>query len=138
MTNDQSRRFWNQIFRLVTPLLGLWLTWDLLSHLVAELLWFQEVGYLPAFLKRLQTQLCLWVVVYSISAGFLFANLSLANRLKYPKQSPLGAGNSGVSQKVRAGQTMPNSPVQVLRSQSVVRRQSVRVTNSKLRAGDEA
>src|ERR687885_2242224 len=108
MTNDQSRRFWNQIFRLVTPLLGLWLTWDLLSHLVAELLWFQEVGYLPAFLKRLQTQLCLWVVVYSISAGFLFANLSLANRLKYPKQSPLGAGECGGRPKTWGGEKKPN------------------------------
>src|SRR5919199_2212612 len=137
MTNDQSRRFWNQIFRLVTPLLGLWLTWDLLSHLVAEILWFQEVGYLPAFLKRLQTQLCLWVVVCSISAGFLFANLSVANRLKYPKQSPLGAGKSGVSQNVRAGQTMPTSPVRVPRSQSAVPSKSLRVTNSNLRAGYE-
>ncbi len=138
MTNDQSRRFWNQIFRFVTPLLGLWLTWDLLSNLVAEILWFQEVGYLPAFLKRWETQLCLWVVVCSISAGFLFANLSVANRLKYPKQSPLGAGNSGVSQKVRAGQTMPNSPVRVPRPHSAVPSKSLRVTNSNLRAGYEA
>ena len=138
MTNDQSRRFWNQIFRFVTPLLGLWLTWDLLSNLVAEILWFQEVGYLPAFLKRWETQLCLWVVVCSISAGFLFANLSVANRLKYPKQKPLGAGNSGVSQKVRAGQTMLTSAVRVPRSHSAVPSQSVRVTNSNLRAGYEA
>ncbi len=90
-----SRRFWNQIFRFVTLLLGLWLAWDLLSHLVAEILWFQEVGYLPAFLKRLQTQLSLWVVVFSLSAGFCFSNLFLANRLKYPKESvePLVSGS---------------------------------------------
>lgn len=71
-----------QIWRFIPLLLGLWLIWDWVSHLVAEILWFQEVGYLPSFLKRLQTQLGLWVVVCSISAGFLFGNLWLANRLK--------------------------------------------------------
>lgn len=81
------RRLWNQIFRFVTLLGGLWLSWDLLSHLVVEILWFQEVGYLPVFLKRLQTQLILWVVVFSISAGFCFSNLFLANQLKYAKES---------------------------------------------------
>ena len=90
-----SRRLWNQIFRFVTLLVGLWLAWDLLSHLVVEILWFQEVGYLAAFLKRLQTQLILWVVVFSTSAGFCFSNLFLANRLKYRKESvePLVSGS---------------------------------------------
>lgn len=72
-----------QIFRFISLLLGFWLIWDWLSHLVAEILWFQEVGYLPVFIKRLQTQLGLWVVVCSISAGFLFGNLWLASRLKF-------------------------------------------------------
>ncbi|MFB8791499.1 MAG: UPF0182 family protein [Potamolinea sp.] len=79
MTNDQIRQF----FKLVSLLLGLWLLWDLLSHLVAELLWFQEVGYLPAFLKRLQTKLGVFVIVCGTSAGFFFSNLVIAKRLKY-------------------------------------------------------
>src|ERR687886_226581 len=87
MTKDKSRRFWNQIIHFISLLLGLWLLWDLLSHLVAEILWFQEVGYLPAFLKRLQVQLGLWIVACSISAAFLFGNLFLANQLKYFKES---------------------------------------------------
>lgn len=69
--------------RLVTALLGVWFAWDLLSHLVAEVLWFSEVGYLPAFLKRLAYQFGVWVLVCAISAGFLWGNLFLANRFKY-------------------------------------------------------
>jgi uncharacterized membrane protein (UPF0182 family) len=76
-----------KIFRFVTVLLGLLLTWDLLSHLVAEGLWFQEVGYLPAFLKRLQAQLGAWVIVCSLSAGFGLGNLFLADRLKHPTET---------------------------------------------------
>ena len=81
MTN--KRRLWNPTFRVVTLLLGLGFAWDLLSHLVAEVLWFNEVGYLSVFLRRLQTQLGLWLVVCLISAGFLLGNLFLANRLKH-------------------------------------------------------
>jgi uncharacterized membrane protein (UPF0182 family) len=79
MTNNQIRKF----LKIIILLLGLWLIWDLLSHLVAEILWFQEVGYLPAFLKRLQTQLWVFVIVCGTSAGFFFSNLVLAKKLKY-------------------------------------------------------
>jgi len=75
-----------KILRFVTLLLGFWLVWDLLSHLVAEILWFTEVGYLPVFRSRLQTQLGIGVVVGSTSVGFLWGNLFLANRLKYPQE----------------------------------------------------
>jgi len=92
MTNDQIRQF----FKLVSLLLGLWLLWDLLSHLVAEFLWFQEVGYLPAFLKRLQTQLGVFVIVCGTSAGFFFSNLVIAKRLKY-QDSVSSTGLSPVS-----------------------------------------
>ena len=81
-------------FRLTVVLLGLWLVWDLLSHLVAEVLWFQEVGYLPAFLERLKTQLVLWAIASSTSASFLASNLVLAKRLKYPAEFPqMAVGN---------------------------------------------
>jgi hypothetical protein len=105
------KQFWNKTFPFVAGVLGLWLAWDLLSHLVAEILWFTEVGYLPVFFRRLQTQLGVWVVVGGISAGFSFLHLFLANRLKYPKESFVGAGNSGVAQEVWVRQTMPNLPV---------------------------
>lgn len=77
------KRFRNQSFRWVALILGLWLAWDLLSHLIAESLWFQEVNYLPVFLKRLQTQLVLLVIVGSVSAGFAFGNLWLARQFQY-------------------------------------------------------
>ena len=70
-------------------LLGLGFAWDFLSYLVAEVLWFNEVGYFPAFLKRLQTQLGLGFTVGTLSAGFLLGNLYLANRLKYSESSSL-------------------------------------------------
>ena len=65
-------------------LLGLLLAVDLASHLVAEVLWFQEVGYLPVFLLRLKTQLGLWAGACLLTASFLLGNLILASRLKYP------------------------------------------------------
>lgn len=79
-------QFWNRIFRVfVLPLLGFWLCFDLTSRLMAESFWFQELGYLPAFLLRLRTQLGLWLLGFFISVGFLFGNLALAARLKYKK-----------------------------------------------------
>lgn len=79
-------RFWNSGFRLAVVLLGLWLAFDLASHLVAEVLWFQEVGYLPTFLLRLKTQFGLWAIASFLTASFLWGNLTLAGRLKYPKE----------------------------------------------------
>lgn len=76
-----------QILRFLVLLLGLWLIWDWLSHLVAEVFWFQELGYLAVFLKRLETKMVLWVVVWTISAGFLGGNLLLASRLKYQESA---------------------------------------------------
>lgn len=35
--------FWKRYFRLVVLLLGLWLIFDLVSRLGAEIFWFQEV-----------------------------------------------------------------------------------------------
>lgn len=82
-----SKRFSNHVFRVVVLLLGLWLFLNLASHLAAEILWFQEVGYLPAFLLRLKTQLGLWAIAFFTSAGFLFGNLAVANRFKYANKA---------------------------------------------------
>lgn len=71
-----------QVSRLLM-LLGLLLIWDCLSHLLVEVLWFQELGYLAVFFKRLETQILVWLVVWTISAGCLGGNFWLASRLKY-------------------------------------------------------
>ncbi|MCV3213093.1 UPF0182 family protein, partial [Plectonema radiosum NIES-515] len=67
-------------FRVFVLLLGLWLLFDLASHLAAEILWFDEVGYLQVFWLRLLSQLGLWVLAFFTSAGFLLFNLAIANR----------------------------------------------------------
>ncbi|BAZ65723.1 hypothetical protein NIES4106_04680 [Fischerella sp. NIES-4106] len=73
----------NRLFRVIALLLGLWLLLELASRLVAEILWFDEVGYLQEFLLRLQTQVGLWAIAFLISISFLLGNLVIANRLKY-------------------------------------------------------
>lgn len=66
------------IFKILGSLFGLWLAFELLSHLVVESLWFQEVGYLNPFLKRLLWQLGLFCVITGFSLGFLLNNLHQA------------------------------------------------------------
>jgi len=87
------KRIWNRLFQVIIVLMGLWLAWDLLAHLVAEILWFIELDYLSAFWLRLRTQLGLWAFVGCLSAGFLLSNLFLANRLKYPAAIAKEVGN---------------------------------------------
>ncbi|PMB51492.1 hypothetical protein CEN39_14990 [Fischerella thermalis CCMEE 5201] len=74
----------NRIFRVITLVLGLWLLFELASRLLAEILWFDEVGYLQEFLLRLQTQIGLWAIAFLLSISFLLGNLVIANRLKHP------------------------------------------------------
>ncbi|MGI8502393.1 MAG: UPF0182 family protein [Hassallia sp.] len=67
-------------FKVFVLLLGLWLLFDLASYLAAEILWFDEVGYLQVFWLRLLTQLGLWAIAFFTSAAFLLFNLAIANR----------------------------------------------------------
>jgi len=76
---------WKRIFISIALLLGVWLSFDLLSHLVVEILWFQEVGYLSAFLLRLKTQVGLWAIASTVSAGFLVVNLAIARQFQHPE-----------------------------------------------------
>ncbi|MDH6060610.1 UPF0182 family protein [Chrysosporum bergii ANA360D] len=71
--------------RLIIVLLGLWLFLDLVSRLGAEILWFENVGYLQVFLLRLVTRGGLWILVAGVSAAYLLANLHIAAGLKYPR-----------------------------------------------------
>ncbi|WP_353930696.1 UPF0182 family protein [Okeanomitos corallinicola TIOX110] len=92
-------------FRAIFLSLGLWLFLDLASHLGAEILWFQEVSYLPTFLVRLITKCALWVGVVSVSLGYLLGNLALAERWKYPyflKSEPARSQDTGLSKEIAA------------------------------------
>ncbi|BAZ13170.1 hypothetical protein NIES4071_50090 [Calothrix sp. NIES-4071] len=77
------RRFWNRPNLVIILLLGVWLVFDLVSHLEAEILWFHEVGYSEVFRLRLNTQLLLWCAGFFTAASFLLANLTIAKRLSY-------------------------------------------------------
>ena len=59
-----------RIYQVILLLGGLGLVVELASRLVAEILWFQEVGYLQVLLLRLKTQGLLGVIPTAISAVF--------------------------------------------------------------------
>ncbi|WP_373543246.1 UPF0182 family protein [Chamaesiphon sp.] len=69
------------LFPLV--LLGLWLSIEIFARLGVEMLWFEEVGYLPIYLLRLKTQGLLGIVVFTLTAVYLLGNLALAQRLNH-------------------------------------------------------
>ena len=73
---------------LIVLLLGLWFTIDIISDLVAEGLWFQEVGYLSAFQLRIKTQGMLWAIGLWLSGMLMLGNLGVASRLKHPRNLP--------------------------------------------------
>ncbi|MBZ8180394.1 UPF0182 family protein [Oscillatoria salina] len=80
---ELSKNPLSKLFRLIVVFLGVYLVYDLASHLLVEVLWFLEVQHLPVFLKRFQTQLVVWVIVGGISGFYLLGNILLARRNKY-------------------------------------------------------
>ena len=72
--------FLQRCFQLIAIAFGLWLMFDLVSRLGAEIFWFQEVGYLQVFRLRLLTQGLLWAIGFGITALYLLGNLVLAER----------------------------------------------------------
>ncbi len=75
--------FNNRIVKIILFLFALWLIFDLISYLGAEILWFQEVNYLWVFWGRLITQWMLIGFTLIVTSGFWLGNLALANRLKH-------------------------------------------------------
>ena len=63
-------------------LILLYLAIELIARLGAEMLWFEEVGYLPMYLLRVKAQGLLGVGIFVLTAGYLLGNLSLGQRLK--------------------------------------------------------
>lgn len=72
-----------RIIKIFLYILSFLLLLELVSRLVAEILWFQEVGYLPVFWLRLITQALLWIIVSGISVWYLLKNLSIAQKQKH-------------------------------------------------------
>jgi uncharacterized membrane protein (UPF0182 family) len=67
----------------VTGILALALIVELAARLGAEILWFQEVGYLSTYAIRLGARVGLWTIAFAIASIYLFGNLHLAHRLKH-------------------------------------------------------
>jgi uncharacterized protein len=57
---------------------------EIVAHLGAEILWFQEVGYLPTYLSQLRAKGILGALVFSVAIVYLLGNLALAQRLSSP------------------------------------------------------
>lgn len=67
-----------KIFQLAVLVIGLWLTFDLVARLVSEVLWFQELGYLGVFWRRVLTKGAIWAIACLGTIGFLWGNLAIA------------------------------------------------------------
>ncbi|MEG4851703.1 UPF0182 family protein [Microcoleus sp. B5-D4] len=95
-----------RIYQIILLIAGLGLVLEFASRMAAEILWFQEVGYLQVFLLKLKTQALLGTIAIAVSSVFVLGNLALARRLQHPaeeEKSPivgalfasLGANNTG-------------------------------------------
>lgn len=69
---------------ILVILLAGWLIFDIATNLIAEGLWFTEVGYRAEFALRVTTQLIVGAIVFGISSLYLCGNLWVANQLKHP------------------------------------------------------
>ncbi|BAU09607.1 hypothetical protein LEP3755_00780 [Leptolyngbya sp. NIES-3755] len=74
--------------KVLTIALGGWILLNLLAHFGAEILWFQEVGYLPVFLLRTATQGLLWLIVTGITIAYFLLNLRTVEQLKDDTEAP--------------------------------------------------
>ncbi|MGG6266066.1 UPF0182 family protein [Leptolyngbya sp. AN03gr2] len=78
----------NAGLKVLTIFLGGWILLNLLAHFGAEILWFQEVGYLPVFLLRIATQGLLWLIVTGITIAYFLLNLRTVEQLKDDTEAP--------------------------------------------------
>jgi uncharacterized membrane protein (UPF0182 family) len=76
-----------QLLRVVFLFLGLWLGIEMVCRIGGEILWFQNVGYLPVYLVRLGIKGLLGLGGFGITAGYLLVNLAVAQRCRYSPSS---------------------------------------------------
>ncbi|MGB5969238.1 MAG: UPF0182 family protein [Spirulinaceae cyanobacterium] len=75
----------HKILTLLVLLIGLGFALDIIATLKAESFWFQEIGYLEVFVKGLTNKLQLWLLTFLVSGVFLFLNIFLARKFRYPQ-----------------------------------------------------
>ncbi|MEG4629911.1 UPF0182 family protein [Microcoleus sp. AR_TQ3_B6] len=106
-----------RIYQIILLIVGLWLVLELASRIVAEILWFQEVGYLQVFLLKLKTQGLLGAIAFAVSSVFLFGNLALARRLQHPAEEMKSPVAGALWASLRANKTEKNYELPVAKSQ---------------------
>ncbi len=55
----------------------------IVAFFIVEILWFEEVNYLPILIKKWQAQGTLFIIVFSISSLYLWGNLYIASRWRW-------------------------------------------------------
>jgi uncharacterized protein len=68
-------------FQILILIIAIGISIEIVAHLGAEILWFQEVGYLPTYLAQLRAKGVLGALVFIVAIGYLLGNLALAQRL---------------------------------------------------------
>ena len=106
-----------RIYQIILLIAGLWLVLELASRIVAEILWFQEVGYLQVFLLKLKTQGLLGAIAIAVSSVFLLGNLALARRLQHPAEEMKSPVAGALWASLRANKTEKNYELPVAKSQ---------------------
>jgi len=106
-----------RIYQLILLIAGLWLVLELASRIVAEILWFQEVGYLQVFLLKLKTQGLLGAIAIAVSSVFLLGNLALARSLQHPTEEMKSPVAGVLWASLRANKTGKNYELPVTKSQ---------------------
>jgi uncharacterized protein len=71
-------------FQILILIIAIGSSIEIVAHLGAEILWFQEVGYLPTYLAQLRAKGILGALVFVVAIVYLLGNLALAQRLSSP------------------------------------------------------
>jgi uncharacterized protein len=71
-------------FQILILIIAIAISIEIVAHLGAEILWFQEVGYLPTYLAQLRAKGILGALVFIVAIVYLLGNLALAQRLSPP------------------------------------------------------
>ncbi|MEB3337795.1 MAG: UPF0182 family protein, partial [Leptolyngbyaceae bacterium] len=95
-----------RIALIIAGLLGGWLLLDLVATLGTDVLWFQNLGYLPVFLFRIKVQVGLWAIAFASTTFFILGNLNLAKRLQNPEIVPASGFPRGLSARKREEPTL--------------------------------
>ena len=81
------KRFTSSTLKFALLLSAILIIAALVIVLSAEILWFQELGYLGTLSRRLLWEFALLVVVTGLSLWFALGNLHLAERWKWPNKN---------------------------------------------------